>query len=677
MKTIPYLDYLESACYPSAISETERFQSHIPARSTTHLLTHIGGTVMFSTFLVCSACLAYENPGSISAATDPNPIAAVHSSYLQAKSRVGRNADDHVRLALWCEAHNLEAERLKHLTIALLKDPANATARGLLGLVAFNGGWHSPEAIGRKLEADQSHTALRAEYDALRTQLGNTADAHWKLALWCEDHGLKPEANAHLIAVTRLDPGRDAAWKRLGYKKQSGRWLTDGQLAAEKAEAEAQRKADKHWMAVLTRWRNDLADSTKQTEVRHSLSEIADPRAVPSVWARFAVAKPPLQTIAVQLFGQIDSAAATRALAILAVASTSGEVRSIATQTLRLRDPRDAASVLVALLGNPVLDPDPILYHYFVQPVGVTAIGSPGVLFVRGPRYDVLRYYTVDDSFSLLSSGIEVTSPSPGYPLAVWNQSRRQAMDLAAAVEQILRESASDVGAARLQAFLVGEFNARVVQVLGAVIGKDLGIDREAARKWWTEERGYAYQAPAPSPRQDWTFSDDRPTYIDSVHSSCFAAGTPVVTLNGPRPIESLKIGDQVLSQDTRTGRLSMQPVVAALHNEPAIVMHISLGPDVIKATGIHRFWKAGTGWVMARDLKPGDRLRTLAGLAEVSAVLMGRVQPVFNLKVQDGQTYFAGGRNLLVHDGSLVEPVYEPFDAVPELAAQPTLASE
>ena len=215
--------------------------------------------------------------------------------------------------------------------------------------------------------------------------------------------------------------------------------------------------------------------------------------------------------------------------------------------------------------------------------------------------------------------------------------------------------------------------NARVVEVLSAVIGKDLGKDREAARKWWTEERGYAYEPPPPRPRQDWTFSDDKPTYADSVHCSCFAADTPVVTLTGPRPIQSLMIGDQVLSQDPRTGALSYQPIVAALHNKPAMVIKITLDHDVIKATGIHRFWKAGGGWAMARDLKPGDRLRTLAGIAEVSAVQTSRVQPVFNLKVANAQTYFAGGRALLVHDSSLVEPVSEPFDAVPDLGATTT----
>jgi Pretoxin HINT domain len=626
---------------------------------------------MFSALLICTACLAFDQPAS--AGIEARGIAGVESAYRDAKSQLGPSPDDHVRLALWCEAHGLESERQKHLTIALLKDPAHATARGLLGMIAFGDGWHSPEAISRKLEADQAQTALRAEYTARRARVGNSGEAHWKLAVWCEEHGLKPEAKAHLVAVTQLEPDRDAAWKRLGYHRQSGRWVTAGQIAGEKAEAEAQRRADKHWTTLLTRWRNELEEPAKKAEALQSLHGVFDPRAVPSVWTVFAARKPPLQKIAVQLLGQIDSPSSTRALSILAIASNSPAVRSTASQTLRMRDPRDVASFLVALLRDPVLDPDPILYHYYVQLVGSEAIGSPGILFVRGPRYDVLRYYTVDDSRSLLSLGIPNSSPSQGYPLAVQNQTRRQAIDLAAAVTQILRESEDHVATAKLHVLQVDQLNTRIVHVLGAVIGKNFGRDREAARKWWNEERGYAYQAPAPSPRQDLTFSEDKPMYVDSVHSSCFAADTPVFTLGGPRPIQSLQIGDQVLSQDPQSGVLSYQPVVAALHNKPAMVIKIKLDQDVISATGIHRFWKAGSGWVMARDLKPGDRLRGLAGLVEVKAVESGRVQPVFNLKVQSGQTYFAGGRNLLVHDSGQVEPVAEPFDAVPALAAVAT----
>ena len=74
--------------------------------------------------------------------------------------RSGRDADAHVRLALWCEAHGLHAERLKHLAIAALIEPGHATARGLMGLVAHAGGWKRPEAV-----ADQAQGRRRAGRD--------------------------------------------------------------------------------------------------------------------------------------------------------------------------------------------------------------------------------------------------------------------------------------------------------------------------------------------------------------------------------------------------------------------------------------------------------------------------------------------------------------------------------
>jgi hypothetical protein len=153
---------------------------------------------------------------------------------------------------------------------------------------------------------------------------------------------------------------------------------------------------------------------------------------------------------------------------------------------------------------------------------------------------------------------------------------------------------------------------------------------------------------------------------------SCFAAGTPVRTLLGPRPIESIEVGDQVLAQDVTTGALSFEPVVALHHNPPKPTLRIDLGDEAIVATPIHRFWRAGQGWAMARDLKPGDTIRRLGGTARVVSVSEEQVQPVFNLDVAERRSFFVGASGALVHDNSLVDPVLHPFDApkAPEVAA-------
>jgi hypothetical protein len=143
-----------------------------------------------------------------------------------------------------------------------------------------------------------------------------------------------------------------------------------------------------------------------------------------------------------------------------------------------------------------------------------------------------------------------------------------------------------------------------------------------------------------------------------------------VRTLEGPRSIESIRVGDQVLVQDPRSGALSFQPVVAVYHNPPNATLRVKLGDESIVVTGIHRFWKARHGWVMSRDLKPGDTLRMLGGTTTVASVESDSVQPVFNLEVAGGHSFFVGAAGVLVHDNSLVQPVPEPYDAEPSLTA-------
>jgi Pretoxin HINT domain len=214
--------------------------------------------------------------------------------------------------------------------------------------------------------------------------------------------------------------------------------------------------------------------------------------------------------------------------------------------------------------------------------------------------------------------------------------------------------------------------NDQTLPVLKAITGQDLGVEPEKWKSWWTDQLGYAFQSELP---------DTKPTYTDFVaaggivlsfvHSSCFAAGTLVQTIDGPQPIETIRVGDRVLSQGTSTGQLAFEPVTAVHRNPPAAMLRISIEGESIVATGIHRFWKAGKGWTMARELKAGDRLRMVGGTVALESIEADKNQPVYNLDVALDRDFFVGKKGLLVHDFSFVRPVLEPFDRPAELVTQ------
>ncbi len=66
----------------------------------------------------------------------------------------------------------------------------------------------------------------------------------------------------------------------------------------------------------------------------------------------------------------------------------------------------------------------------------------------------------------------------------------------------------------------------------------------------------------------------------------------------------------------------------------------------------------------MARDLKPGDPVRTLGGVVLVESVEADKVQLVYNLDIAEDADFFAGQLGALVHDNTLPDPRLAPFDA-------------
>ena len=271
--------------------------------------------------------------------------------YQTAQGKAGHDPDAHVRLALWCEAHGLNAERLKHLSLAVLYNPSHALARGLMGLVAYHGKWEGPAVVGQQIRNDPAQQAIIKQYLDRRARTADTADAQMKLAEWCEEKGLNEQAIAHYTAVTRIAPGRDAAWKHLGYKKQGHHWVKPEEANAARQEALHQKQADKHWKTRLERLRDGLEskDPARRNRAENELAQVTDPRAVPMIWSVFVRGGERQQIAAVQMLGQIDGPPASTALAALAVFSPAPEVRRRAIQTLTRRDPRDVVGRLIAL----------------------------------------------------------------------------------------------------------------------------------------------------------------------------------------------------------------------------------------------------------------------------------------------------------------------------------------
>lgn len=227
-------------------------------------------------------------------------------------------------------------------------------------------------------DAAQQAEAL-AKYNELKARAKNTVEAQWRLALWCEKNGLSTEAYVHLANVVRLDPNRVAAWKKLGFRKHNGHWMTEEQI---KEDGE-QTKADQVWGPRLADLHRRYHQPARQQQALEDLAKIDDVRAVPSIFRELATGGPIDQSLAIQLLGQIKGRLASKALAALAVYGASPDVRRRATESLRSREPAEFVADLIRLLTDPL--------KFEVRAVG--GPGVPGVLFVEGEQFNVRRFY--------------------------------------------------------------------------------------------------------------------------------------------------------------------------------------------------------------------------------------------------------------------------------------------
>jgi hypothetical protein len=390
---------------------------------------------------------------------------------------------------------------------------------------------------------------------------------------------------------------------------------------------------------------------------------------------------------ALRILRPIDTPASTRLVAMLAVCSDFDDIRRAAIETLGGRRSRDYLQTLVDLVHTPAT--------YALQPV--QGPGSGGFLVVDTPRYRLERSYDAPPPFAINSTfrgfvGFDLN----GMPLAMTGDELSSwafrpnvgsgAGVLASAlageyvIAQAERRTAMQIAAANLKAAAAREWlmadirgieqsNARAQDVnarVGAILrdafnAPEMKDDEDARHRWYFDRVGYNYTPPARA-----FVTDSVPTLPPPILYSCFAAGTVVRTREDPRAIEQIRPGDRVLCQDTASGALGFESVLVIHHNPPARTVRLVLeNGEVLIPSIYHRFWICGQGWVMPRDLKPGDALRVLRGRVAIDRAEPGEVVPIYNLDVARDHTFFVGGYDYLVHDNTLPGAEATPFDAV------------
>ena len=220
-----------------------------------------------------------------------------------------------------------------------------------------------------------------------------------------------------------------------------------------------------------------------------------------------------------------------------------------------------------------------------------------------------------------------------------------------------------DVQAVEATNAQIRQLNDRALPVLEGKTALDLGVEPEKWKSWWTDQLGYAYQSSQPD--------TTKPTFTDmvvmpsssSLRSACFGAGTSVHTVEGPRAIESIQVGDRCLSQNTSTGTARASSRLwpcTATNRRPRSASRRRRNdcrngnPPVLEGQQrMDHGPRAEARRSRARARRPG---RGPCGRTD-------KIQPVYNLDVAENRDFMVGTQGLLVHDFSFVQPVLAPFD--------------
>ena len=547
-----------------------------------------------------------------------------------------------VEEALRCEIRGADDQRNDSLRTILERDPDCALARWHSGYVREDDRWVKFDAPAKRSPED----APLAEYRRLRRESEQTVEGQLQLAAWCSTHKLPDQARAHLTEVLRMDPNHAEARRRLGHRRVGGVWLSREEIEQFRAQADRVAKDLKEWIPKLKRIRYGLAqrDDRKRQEAIDSLLAIRDPAAIGAMELMLAGSHEEAALLVIRALDEMPGNEASLALARQAVFSPFDSIHYEAAEKLSGRKIEGYVPALLSAMSTPV------------QSQAGLYVTPQGRLVYRQMFYREAQYHAEKMVFdSEYRDPILTADARAGLLEGIAQLQQRDVANRAQELETVVAG----------QNDTIAQINRRVCDVLAKATGEDVLPSPENWWEWWNDyNESYLPEKPV---REVYN-RQELPTPSPPARKECLIAGTLVWTASGLVPIEEIRVGDRVLSQNPHTGELAYKPVLRTTLRPPVRLVKVVFDGEALQSSGGHPFWIAGEGWVKARDLKPGARLHAVRGTSEVWSVHPTGFEETHNLVVADFHTYFVGKTKILSHDNTIREPTDA---AVPGLASR------
>ena len=134
----------------------------------------------------------------------------------------------------------------------------------------------------------------------------------------------------------------------------------------------------------------------------------------------------------------------------------------------------------------------------------------------------------------------------------------------------------------------------------------------------------------------------------------CFAEGTFILTENGIKKIEEIKVGDKIYGYDEIKKENILKNVQAVYLHTTDLLVKIKTKKDIIFTTPEHPFYVNGQ-YILAGFLNTNMKLTDFegkeVGIKEIEIIKYQKEQKVYNFSVEGTRNYYVGEERLLNHN--------------------------